>query len=754
MTARLKTVATNRWLNTIETTKDSIEHQYGDLYIVTFSGITGLNIGQYYKIQLAFNNEILGYYSSVGVFKYTEQPTISLENPGVGVYTYTGVCDLTNDPTEKIYSYEFIVRDADEKIVESSGTQIHNNQNDYGNQSIDEYTLQTMVQESQEYTIEYRVTTINGIELNASTTTTSQETVENCLENFYNLSAINDYDNGRVVLSLQQKNSANENLLLQSAIDTEISDHWGEYGSSNAEVTLEKFHSDSIDDYCFHISMTEQAEKTLWGMRQTNIPLKPNTTYTLSAKAIVREQQRLILRVECIESDSGFTPIEKTFYQTPHTWSDESRSLTFTTSNFSGSKLFRVIFYSSNENLLNEINSNLHEFYIYQPKLEEGGIATAWSPAGTDIALSETIGCIIGKSSAESNYSLWNDIDTFMVIADAVFPEYISADYIIEQGVKYKYSIQLFDKNGNRSKRMYSNIITADFEDLFLYDGYRQLKVKYNPKVSSFKTTTLETKVDTIGGQFPFFFRNGNVSYKDFPISGLISYLMDSDEQFITNMELNLVDTAIPRAYAFSEEELDQAKTLNLTTNNFYAERTFKIFVLSWLNNGKAKLFKSPTEGNFIVRLMNISLSPNDQLSRMLHTFNSNAYEVAEYNFKNLTNYNFIKTFNINDQVLRYSARKMSVLKNSESKTLTFDKYGGAYKMILNNVAPGTVFEFKYKDNNKVFTLTVNNFDTYTIGIYDSPLEYIKLISAAGSSGHLSYGYYVSELPESILMEV
>jgi hypothetical protein len=50
-----------------------------------------------------------------------------------------------------------------------------------------------------------------------------------------------------------------------------------------------------------------------------------------------------------------------------------------------------------------------------------------------------------------------------------------------------------------------------------------------NPKISSFKTHLLESKVDTMGSKFPFYFRNGNVDYKEFPISGLISYQMDND---------------------------------------------------------------------------------------------------------------------------------------------------------------------------------------------------------------------------------
>ena len=64
--------------------------------------------------------------------------------------------------------------------------------------------------------------------------------------------------------------------------------------------------------------------------------------------------------------------------------------------------------------------------------------------------------------------------------------------------------------------------------------------------------------------------------------------------------------------------------------------------VLEWLNNGEEKLFRSPTEGNYIVRLMNNSLSPTDSLGRMLHTFNSTAYEVADFNYENLNKRGFI----------------------------------------------------------------------------------------------------------------
>nr|DAF37635.1 MAG TPA: hypothetical protein [Caudoviricetes sp.] len=65
-----------------------------------------------------------------------------------------------------------------------------------------------------------------------------------------------------------------------------------------------------------------------------------------------------------------------------------------------------------------------------------------------------------------------------------------------------------------------------------------------------------------------------------------------------------------------------------------------------WLTNGKTKLFRSPGEGNYIVRLMNVSLTPNDTLGRMLHTFNATAYEVADFDYSNLNSFGFI---NIDD---------------------------------------------------------------------------------------------------------
>jgi hypothetical protein len=232
---------------------------------------------------------------------------------------------------------------------------------------------------------------------------------------------------------------------------------------------------------------------------------------------------------------------------------------------------------------------------------------------------------LLSRASSKNGF-VWEEFKRFDV--QSMIPEEWGAtDCTIEQGVTYKYSMQQYNENGVYSDRIISNSTFADFEDAFLYDGEKQLRIRYNPKVSSIKNNIQETKVDTIGSQHPFIVRNGNVNYKDFPISGLISYHMDDTHTFFT-----------------SEEFERPENNYSLDGNNMMTERQFKLAVLDWLTDGKPKLFRSPAEGNYIVRLMNVSLSPNDTLGRMLHTFSATAYEIAKYNSENLGRYGLIDT--------------------------------------------------------------------------------------------------------------
>lgn len=393
--------------------------------------------------------------------------------------------------------------------------------------------------------------------------------------------------------------------------------------------------------------------------------------------------------------------------------------------------------------------------------------------AETELAFS---GSFVITRYAE-NTNTWHEICRFNMLSQ--LPSEIGiiwTDYTIEHGVKYLYALQAYNSKELYSNKMYHVLanpdifsktpyleydelgkpfyIVGDFEDMFLTDGERQLKIRYNPKVSSYKATILESKIDTLGSKYPFIFRNGNVYYKEFPISGLLSYLGDEKELFITGIkppEFDIIRTKT-HAAAGVESRKDWLNTpdagTKLTSDNFYRERQFKLAALDWLNNGQPKLFRSPGEGNYIVRLMNSSLSPNDTLGRMLHTFNTTAYEIAECSFENLKAYNLLQSANSENRTMKFVEVKLA-------EVSTDNIYAPGYNMYhvyITGAAPGTTYTLGFNE------LTENNAVTYTIGITGSlyldldsyPVASItKLSGDINETAMLHYGYYDMSIPDN-----
>lgn len=404
----------------------------------------------------------------------------------------------------------------------------------------------------------------------------------------------------------------------------------------------------------------------------------------------------------------------------------------------------------ANDNLPNAMGGTL----VAENDFENGRVNLSYR--GPQWIVPFSYGFIISRSSASSGFSIWRDIYKFSVDAGGAFPEDLGADYTVEQGEQYRYAVQFYQPTGLRSQRKKSEIVRVDFEDIFLWDGARQLKVRFNPKVNSFKIATLETKIDTIGGKYPFFFRNGNVSYREFPVSGLISYLMDESQSFMSDAELGFITTidtkriTTPASGAMLQkyfENENSFRSTNQTAENYKAERLFKMQVLEWLNNGKPKLFRSPAEGNFIIRLMNISLSPSEQINRLLHTFNGNAYEIAECTYKNMVEYGFVPEKRYDNKILVYMTEDIGDMKYQSqgkwSKSFTAD--GGVYKMELREVKPGTIFEVWYKDAQAAETIMVGATGVYTFNIYETPIISIRLIlDPYNTDGYLDYGFYTA----------
>lgn len=283
---------------------------------------------------------------------------------------------------------------------------------------------------------------------------------------------------------------------------------------------------------------------------------------------------------------------------------------------------------------------------------------------------------LISRRSNLEGDTVWSDFKNFTL--HAIQPkDFLLIDCSVAHGVKYTYAIQQYNQNNLYSEKIISNELKINFEDAFLYDGEKQLRIRYNPKISSFKTDLAEQKTETIGSQHPFIIRNGNVAYKEFPISGLISYQSDTGvNMFMTNAELGI-----------------KTPSFNLTPENMAAERIFKMQVLDWLNNGKPKLFRSPAEGNFIVRLMNVSLSPTDALGRMLHTFSATAYEIANFSPESLAKFNIVNAKEQVEEQTQWSTVDLHELTfNPNDNRVKVNTQGNvAYSVKFTDMQPGSM---------------------------------------------------------------
>lgn len=308
---------------------------------------------------------------------------------------------------------------------------------------------------------------------------------------------------------------------------------------------------------------------------------------------------------------------------------------------------------------------------------------------------------ILSRTDSTSDYKNWEEIYRFSLNS---YPFYenqgkilIWEDYTCQHGVSYRYGLQAYNNYGLYSEKLLSNdYVKIDFEDIFLFDGDRQLKVQFNPKISSYKINILETKTNTLGGKYPFIFRNGIVNYKEFQLSGLISFLMDQNKTFMSGIQFE-------NFFSLREETpgIDHKETnfyTNLSYDNIYYEQIFREEVFKWLTNGKPKLFRSPTEGNCLISLSNTTLTPNDTVGRMLYTFNSTAYEIDDSNLSTLKKYGFSDKVYNNFNKNHISITQIVLQEKISNGIIGLDHLG--FNAFISNAYPGSKLTLWFSDGD------------------------------------------------------
>lgn len=236
---------------------------------------------------------------------------------------------------------------------------------------------------------------------------------------------------------------------------------------------------------------------------------------------------------------------------------------------------------------------------------------------------------VIVRSDEDTNYQVWDDVAYLTYVGRELTDELVFTDYYIECGKQYKYAVQRKQTNNARSELLLPQDTSphwVNFEYSYLCGKGTQIKLNFNGELSSFKHTQLAGKLDTLGSTYPTIAYNGHAYYAEFPLSALVSAYMDEENLFM--------------------EKDFEALSTNPTAESVRIERKFRHKVETFLNDKQYKLFKTPTEAdkNIIVALTGATLSPQQSLNRMIYSFSTNAYEVAENTLSNLKDLGILKS--------------------------------------------------------------------------------------------------------------
>ena len=250
----------------------------------------------------------------------------------------------------------------------------------------------------------------------------------------------------------------------------------------------------------------------------------------------------------------------------------------------------------------------------------------------------------IFRSDSKNNFTYWKRI---FAINIEEYKTQLYRDFDVENNVAYKYRL-VYEANGEKVKYDLNEPILCEFEHIFIADRKGQYAVKYNPNITGYKKVVQESITNALGGKYPIIRKNGETGYRQFSLSGTIyaDYPSLEDNRDSTGKSMKdwfKVETpfvygeaAIPTAKAY---EYCIQESMSQTKKNEIYNQYFRALIIDFLEDSGFKIFRSPTEGNMLVYLSNISFTPNKSLSREVYDFTATATECGELNQETLERY-------------------------------------------------------------------------------------------------------------------
>lgn len=142
----------------------------------------------------------------------------------------------------------------------------------------------------------------------------------------------------------------------------------------------------------------------------------------------------------------------------------------------------------------------------------------------------------IKRSCSRDNFKTWDLISVTEQSGGGNLSTHIE-DYTVCSLYRYRYSAQYEELNGLWTRVYYSNIVYPKFYEMLLERQNKQIAIRYNGQITSWKPVVNRQKVDTLGGRYPKFVENAQMNYKQFSVQGLIAAEEDFNRKFLNEFQ-------------------------------------------------------------------------------------------------------------------------------------------------------------------------------------------------------------------------
>jgi len=223
-------------------------------------------------------------------------------------------------------------------------------------------------------------------------------------------------------------------------------------------------------------------------------------------------------------------------------------------------------------------------------------------------------------------------------------------DYFVENGNYYRYALQPITADGVKGPITDYFDTVATFEGMWMLgEKDKQFSFIYDGRIDSFTHNQPRTTIETINGKYPFVVSSSELDYRTFNFSGKLTHEQDVHELLIRNNYSEAIspDSTIPINFvelSYGDEGLLNKKTdIGELEESMVMQRIWRTKVLEWLKDGKPKILKSEAEGNILVSVSNVTVTPIQTLYGFVADFQCQMTEIGALSERTLKRYDLRK---------------------------------------------------------------------------------------------------------------